>query len=189
MAAFKVGNLALYQHGWSLISELKQRVGIPVIADLKLMEVPFMAENIARSAHAAEADGIMICGASGLDTLGFCRAAFPGLLFIVTQFTHCRDVISDHDADSIVEAALKLGCDGVQVPGTFPDRISAVRERVRTKLKIVACGIGRQGPTVGSAIQHGADYEIVGRAIYDVETPQAASLIAQKLSNEVNGLA
>lgn len=88
-----------------------------------------------------------------------------------------------------MEAALKLGCDGVQVPGTFPERISAVRERVRAKLKIVACGIGRQGPAVGSAIQHGADYEIIGRAIYDVETPEAASLIARKLSSEVNSLA
>ena len=33
-------------------------------------------------------------------------------------------------------------------------------------MTIMSCGIGQQGPAFGSAIRAGADFEIIGRAIY-----------------------
>ena len=36
---------------------------------------------------------------------------------------------------------------------------------------IVSCGIGAQGGKFGGALAAGADYEIIGRAIYEAENP------------------
>jgi orotidine-5'-phosphate decarboxylase len=37
-----------------------------------------------------------------------------------------------------------------------------------------SCGIGAQGPEPGSAINAGADFEIIGRKIYGAKDPRAA---------------
>lgn len=165
--AIKLGNVSLYEHGWRIIEEVKEVCSRPVIVDLKLMEVPFIAERICRRCEEASADAIMVCGSSGLDTLGFCRAAFSRQPFVVTQFSHCRDVIPDEVANTIIDFSMRLGCDGFQVPGTYGDRIPRTRDRVGESAIIISCGIGRQGPKCGSAIRSGADFEIVGREIYE----------------------
>lgn len=164
--AIKIGNLILYDSSWDIIKKIHKICDKPVIVDLKLMEVPFMAEKICKRALANGADGIMVCGSIGLDTVVMCRRTFPKYLFLVTQFTHCRDVISDEAADRLVELAMTTGCDGVQIPGTFPERIRKVRSLVGNKLLIISCGVGQQGPKVNSAVAAGADYEIIGRSIY-----------------------
>lgn len=57
-------------------------------------------------------------------------------------------------------------------------------------LVIISCGIGKQGPIVGSAIAAGADYEIIGRSIYNPEklgkTPREAAITAHKMI--INGI-
>jgi len=40
---------------------------------------------------------------------------------------------------------------------------------------IISPGVGAQGAPFGSAIRAGADYEIVGRAIYASQDPAAAA--------------
>ena len=36
---------------------------------------------------------------------------------------------------------------------------------------IISCGVGYQGTPYGSAVKAGADFEIIGRAIYNSENP------------------
>lgn len=178
VVAIKLSSLVLYELGWGVIKDVKATTGRPVLADLKLMEVPFMAERLCLRAIDSGVDALMVCGSSGFDTLCYCRAAFPRPLFVVTQFSHCQDVITDEQADRIIDLALRVECDGIQIPGTLPSRIRSVRQRVKSDLEIISCGVGRQGPDVGSAMASGADYEIVGRAIYEPDGDGEADLVA-----------
>ncbi|MCI0561359.1 MAG: orotidine-5'-phosphate decarboxylase, partial [Nitrososphaera sp.] len=181
--AVKLGNQVLYEFGWKIVSDVKRICSKPIIADLKLMDVPHIAERICTRAKEMDVDAIMLCGATGLDTLGYCRACFPGMIFIVTQFTHCQDVIPDNQADSVADNALKLGCEGVQVPATYLHRVRHIRELVGEDAILISCGVGRQGPEAGSAIAAGADFEIIGREIYaNAEAMTAAD--AARLARE-----
>jgi orotidine-5'-phosphate decarboxylase len=174
--AVKVGNWVLYQHGWSLIGDIKRVCAVPVIADLKLMDFPGMAKRITASAVSAGADGLMVCGIIGQPAVELCRQEAKGrLVFVFTEFTHQSGMISESVADQCVDVALATGCDGVQVPATRPERVKSVRRKVGQRLLIISCGVGSQvycgqegrRPDFGSAVAAGADYEIVGRAIYD----------------------
>jgi len=41
-------------------------------------------------------------------------------------------------------------------------------------LIIACCGIGAQGPEPGSAIKAGADFEIIGRTIYEADNSKSS---------------
>ena len=43
------------------------------------------------------------------------------------------------------------------------------------EMTIVCCGIGAQGGKFGHAVAAGADFEIIGRAIYRAPDPAAAA--------------
>ncbi len=49
---------------------------------------------------------------------------------------------------------------------------------------ILTPGIGAQGAQPGDAIKNGADYEIVGRAIYTSDNPQKSAEEIRKKINE-----
>ena len=118
----------------------------------------------------------MVCGPMGPDAIRDCRAATMGkLLFVFTEFTFETGMVSEAMADDYVHVAMLTGCDGVQVPATRIGRVRHVRKIVGDEMLIISCGVGTQTicgqpsmrPQLGSLIAEGADYEIVGRAIYD----------------------
>ncbi|MCL4477408.1 MAG: orotidine-5'-phosphate decarboxylase [Nitrospirae bacterium] len=197
--AIKVGNIVLYTHGWEIITDLKRLTALPVIADLKLMDIPEIAERIAKSAAEAGVDGIIVCGTAGSDTIAACmRFIKDNMVFVFTEFTHCGGLIKRKMADDYIEIAQILGCAGIQVPGTKENRIRRVRKRVGNDLIIICCGVGSQNycdrkkvkTSFGSAIAAGADYEIIGRAIYSPTTsvtPREAAMLAKKKILEVLG--
>lgn len=173
--AIKIGDLVLYEHGWKIVNEIKRITNLPLIADLKLMDIPEIAERVTKSAVEAGADGIIVCGIAGGDTIDACiRSMGNKMVFVFTEFTHCGGLITKEMANEYIDIAVTLGCVGIQVPGTKEERIKEVREKVGNDLIIICCGIGSQYPcngrseriNFGSAIAAGADYEIIGRSIY-----------------------
>jgi len=172
--AIKIGNLVLYEHSWKIVKEIKHVADLPVIADLKLMDIPDIAERTAEAAVAAGTDGIMVCGAAGSDAIAACMKFNDYMVFVFTEFTHCGGLISKEMANDYIDMALTLGCAGIQVPGTKEDRIKEVREKVGRNLIIISCGVGSQNQCsrrgvktkCGTAVAAGADYEIIGRSIY-----------------------
>ena len=188
----KIGNVSLYEHGWRIISDIKDQSDKKIIIDLKLMDIPYIAESISKKALSYGADGIIICGPVGDETISICRNIFADkYIFIFTQFTHMSGLISDEMADEFIDLALSLSCDGIQVPATIPNRISEVKQKVGNDLMIISCGLGKPGPEIGSAIRAGADYEIIGRAIYDPNvtksSPKNAAMLAkQKITSDIN---
>ncbi|MBI5676846.1 MAG: orotidine-5'-phosphate decarboxylase [Nitrospirae bacterium] len=187
----KIGNLVLYEHGWKIIEEVKEITQLPVLADLKIMDIPDIAEQAAKSAKAAGADSIMVCGPTGWDTIDACLTQYENKnIFIFTEFTHCTGLIDSNMADEYIDIAVVRGC-GIQIPGTKGERITQVRERVGNDICIICCGVGSQyscdskiiKTKFGHAIAAGADFEIIGRAIYKPpvnQTPQEIAKLAQE---------
>ena len=72
----------------------------------------------------------------------------------------------------------KMGCENraraLIAPATRPDRIRFIRSIVGDRL-ILTPGVGAQGGSAAAAIEAGADYVIVGRAIYGAEDPVAVA--------------
>jgi len=72
---------------------------------------------------------------------------------------------------SFAKKALKWEADGAVVGGTYPEKIREVREILGEKTPIYSPGIGAQGGEIKSALEAGARYLIVGRAITLAENP------------------
>lgn len=190
--AIKVGNLILYEHGWKIINEIKKVSNLPIIADLKIMDVPFIAEYISKYALNNDVDGITICGPVGDSTILACKEIFKEkYVFLFTEFTHCDSLITEEMAVLYSELAISLNCNGIQIPASNPNRIQSLRKKTRKDFIIISCGVGAQGPKIGSAIAAGANYEIIGRAIYDqtiskMPVEKAAFLAQQQITQANN---
>lgn len=170
--AIKIGNVVLWEHGLPIIETVKQHTEKPVIVDLKFMDIPHMAKLAANRILSYGGDGIMVSGPVGGEAVSACKSILSDkMVFVFTQFTHMSGLITDDMADEYVDLALSLKCTGVQVPGTIPGRVKEIRNRVGDQLVIISCGVGAQGPKIGSAVADGANYEIVGRWIYEPSAP------------------
>ncbi|MGQ9507070.1 MAG: orotidine 5'-phosphate decarboxylase [Candidatus Bathycorpusculaceae bacterium] len=71
--------------------------------------------------------------------------------------------------------ALKWGADGVVVGATYPEKIKEVYQILGEKTPIYSPGIGAQGGEIKSALNAGARYLLVGRAITLAEDPAKAA--------------
>ena len=77
---------------------------------------------------------------------------------------------------SFAKKALKLEADGAVVGATYPEKIRAVHEILGEKTPIYSPGIGTQGGEIKSAVNAGAHYLIVGRAITLAENPEKSAM-------------
>jgi orotidine-5'-phosphate decarboxylase len=72
---------------------------------------------------------------------------------------------------SFAKKALKLEADGAIVGATYPENIREVHEILGEKVPIYSPGIGAQGGEIKSALEAGARYLLVGRAVTLAENP------------------
>jgi orotidine-5'-phosphate decarboxylase len=70
----------------------------------------------------------------------------------------------------------------VVAPATRPERVAEIRKIIGNDLSIISPGVGAQGGSASDVIKAGADWVIVGRAIYQAEDPAMA---AKKLVDEM----
>ena len=84
--------------------------------------------------------------------------------------------------DSFCSLALEVGATGVIAPATRPDDVAKVRRRVGD-LEILSPGVGAQGGDSKETLKAGADFIIVGRAIYQSDNPASS---AEKYSLDLN---
>lgn len=72
---------------------------------------------------------------------------------------------------SFAKKALKMNADGVVVGATYPEKIREVYSILGNQTPIYSPGIGAQGGEIKSALNAGARYLIVGRAIVQSDKP------------------
>lgn len=153
-----------------------------VICDFKVADIPNTNRLVVDQVFRHRAKGVIVHGFVGEDAVRACVEAARGNVFVVAEMSHPgAEQFGAAVADDIAQMAVKVGAAGIVAPATRPDRVRLFRDIVGDKL-ILSPGVGAQGGTVADPIHAGADYIIVGRAIYDAANPRAE---AEKIANEI----
>lgn len=185
----KLGNSVLYRAGSGVIRELKRRYSLPVVADLKLTDVSHISQGVVAEFVDQGADAIVLSGICGPIVLSDAIrvAGAKSEIWAFTEFTNDSGLIDVQLADQIIRTSRSVGIVGFQVPGTRPERVTSARADLGSDVTIISCGIGAQGTRFGAAITEGANYEIIGRAIYlsrsPANTAHEASTIIESVVN------
>lgn len=169
--------------GMDAVKEIKEKFETQIIADFKIADVSVTNKKILNLCKSNGADAVLVHGFIGPENLIECKK-FSGdemSLFVVTELTN-EDPFFDRDtAIQMANMAKSIGVCGVQAPATKLELVKKIREELEDQMQMICCGVGAQGGVPGSAISAGANFEIVGRAIYQSENPaQAAKKISRK---------
>ena len=172
----KVGYPLILAAGLEVVSEIASMA--PVIADLKIADIPNTNTLISEQVLEAGVAGIIAHAFVGKDSLSACVEAARergGLVFAVTEMSHPGAVdLMAPAAERMARMAAECGVDGVVAPATRPERIRLVRSIVGERA-IISPGVGVQGGSARAALAAGADYLIVGRSITESPNPAASA--------------
>ena len=178
--AVKVGWPLILAVGPDIISEIAKSKD--VICDLKIADIPNTNRLIVEQTMSRGASAVICHGFTGEDSVKACVEAAKGQVFVVTEMSHPGGKqFTAPIADKLAGLAKSAGARGIVAPATRPERIAALRS-VIGNMEIISPGVGAQGGKASDAIRAGADYIIVGRAIYESPNPRDA---ARKLADEV----
>jgi len=178
--AVKVGWPLILAAGPDIISDIAKLKD--VICDLKIADIPSVNTLIVDQAVRRGASAVICHGFVGDDSVKACVEAAKGQAFVVTEMSHPGGKqFTAPVADKLAALAGSAGARGIVAPATRPERIADLR-KIIGKLEIISPGVGAQGGKASDAIRAGADYIIVGRAIYESPDPKAA---AKALADEV----
>ncbi len=170
VAGVKVGFPLSLMIGWEGISEIVKRYPEYYwIADFKLADIPDVVRYILRKFEDMNMDGVIIHLFTGhkrydskLDLIGVAGMSHPEARLIRENFI------------KLLEIADLLNIWGIVVGATRPEMIREARRRL-PKVRIFSPGVGFQGAKPGSALEAGADFEIIGRSILRSKDPVKAA--------------
>ena len=171
LAFVKVNYPLVLSAGLDVVTEISKSV--PVICDFKVADIPNTNRLIAEAAYGAGAQGLIVHGFTGMDSVSACKSSEDKDLFVVITMSHPGGG-EFFDIDKFSTIAKQAGATGVVAPATRPEDITEVREKVGN-LTIISPGVGAQGGSAKDAIDAGADYIIVGRSIYQSDNPAEAA--------------
>lgn len=177
--AIKITLPLILREGADVISNIGLEVEVPIIADLKVADIELTSTTIVKSIITHGANGVTFIGMVGADVMQSCieeAHKHHVSTFIVTELSNPGAVRFMHrNGKDIARMAKKLGSDGIVAPATRPDRVKEYRKIIGKDVMIMSPGIGIQGGRVGDAIKAGADFEVIGRSIYDADDPEEAA--------------
>ena len=174
--AIKIGYPLILSAGLGIVKEISAT--LPVIADLKVADIPNTNRLICEAVLGAGASGIIAQAFPGKDSLLACAKSSSehgADLFVVTEMSHPgAELFMAPLAERMARLAVEAGASGVVAPATRPERIKRIRSIIGERI-IISPGVGAQGGSASAALQAGADYLIVGRSIYEAEDPVASA--------------
>lgn len=178
--AVKIGWPLILAVGPDIIGEIAKNKD--VICDLKIADIPNTNRLIVEQAMKRGASAVIAHGFTGDDSVKACIDAAKGQVFVLTEMSHPgAKQFTAPVADKLAALAKSVGARGIVAPATRPERIAELR-KIIGDLEIISPGVGVQGGKASDALKAGADYIIVGRAIYEAPDPKAA---AKALADEV----
>ena len=146
-----------------------------VICDMKIADIPNTNRLIVEQAMKRGASAVIAHGFTGDDSVKACIDAAKGQVFVLTEMSHPgAKQFTAPVADKLAALAKAVGARGIVAPATRPERIAELR-KIIGNLEITSPGVGAQGGKASDALRAGADYIIVGRAIYEASDPKAAA--------------
>jgi orotidine-5'-phosphate decarboxylase len=168
----KVGRPLEIQLGGKVISLVKNTSILPLIYDGKIADIPYISKKISKNAYQLGADAVIVHAFVGSDVLKEIINLNMGDVIAVIDMTHSgsREFI-EPVALKLAKMAVDVGVDGVVLPATKPRIVKEISKIVKD-CYIISPGVITQGAKIGDAIKSGADYEIVGRAIYNADNPR-----------------
>jgi len=172
--AVKINWPLILSAGPEMITKLSKMTD--VICDLKVADIPNTVRLIVEHAVSRGAAAVIVHAFTGEDSLAAAVGAAAGAeIYAVTEMSHPGGLMfTAKHAEEMASLGIKCGVDGFIAPATRPERIAGIRKMIGTK-KILSPGVGAQGGSASSAISAGADYVIVGRAIYDSPDPKGVA--------------
>jgi orotidine 5''-phosphate decarboxylase, subfamily 1 len=182
--AVKVNWPLVLSAGPDVIKKLAGTVN--VICDFKVADIPNTVRLIVEESVLRGASGVIVHAFTGEDSLNAAveAAGKKAEIYAVTEMSHPggKTFTSLH-AEEMAAIGVRCGVAGFVAPATRPDRIAAIRA-VAGNRTIISPGVGAQGGSAASAISAGADYVIVGRAIYEAKDPvKVAETICEEISD------
>jgi len=182
--AVKINWPLVLSYGPGIIDELSR--SSDVICDFKVADIPNTVSLIVSQSVKRGASAVIVHAFPGDDSLqAAVQASGDAEVYAVTEMSHPGAVrFTAPHAEEMARMAMQCGVDGFIAPATRPDRLRAIRYLVGDK-KILSPGVGAQGGSASAALQAGATYVIVGRAIYGADDPAA---VARSLVKEIESL-
>ena len=181
--AIKIGYPLILSAGPLIIKEISDIA--PVIADLKVADIPNTNRRICQAVLEKGASAIIAHAFPGLDSLkacADCARIYEADLFVVTEMSHPgADLFMAPLARDLARMAVEVNATGVVAPATKPDSIKLIRSIIGERT-IISPGIGIQGGSPIATLVAGADYLIVGRSIIEAENPVS---FTKKLISEI----
>lgn len=188
IAAVKINYPLLLTLGPDLTSKLLDRVDLLPIADLKVADIDNTCKWIGTQAMEMGFQAIIahpfVGYEKGLDGLFDVAEEYEGGVILVINMSHpgSKQFITPV-AEELADFARDRGADGVVAPATRPEEVSQARSWIGEDVLLLTPGVGAQGGEPGDAIRAGADFEIVGRGIYQAENPKKS---AKELQDEMS---
>ncbi|ABL78545.1 orotidine 5'-phosphate decarboxylase [Thermofilum pendens] len=162
----KVGLPLALRMGFRGVCELVERYGSGYyfLADFKLADIPdVVREELALLSEAGFDGSIVHLFPMGLEE------ALSGVrghdVFGLVAMSHAGSRLLDEHFEDLLRYASRLGIRGVVAPATKPGLVARARAFLPEDYLILSPGVGAQGAEPGSALRHGATFEIVGRSI------------------------
>ena len=178
--------LGLFDRVTALVEEVHKH-DVPVIMDAKINDIGHTNEFIASQYFSAGFDAVIANPFAGFKdglepVFRIARAQQRGVLLLV-HMSHSGasegydQTVLDEKGEKraqfevFAQRAVQWGADGAIVGATFPETITRVHAILGDGIPIFAPGVGVQGGSLSRALAAGAKYAIVGRSIYESDSP------------------
>ncbi len=173
----KIGYPLVLAEGLECIHILKEEINCKVIADFKVADIPETNQKISDLTFQAGADGIIVHGFTGRDSVQATlesATSYGGDVFLVTEMSHPgAECFMQNVSDDIARMGMDMGIYNYVAPSTKLDRLKKIRGIVGDDSFIISPGVGVQGGDPSLTLQL-ADALIIGRSIYTANNPKQA---------------